>query len=148
MKTAVFYILFILLFLFNKSLLAQFSTSDQKIVSGFYTFIINTEWKNEKNFKLFTIGILDKDSSFYKQCVEKYEGIKLKDSPVKIAFYNSIDIIGDCQVLYVNKKFNKNIEAVVQKITGKNTLLITNTCKNEKVIMINYNNVLKSLTRL
>src|SRR3972149_4192789 len=95
--------LFLFIFLFSKSLFAQFATSEQTIVSGIYTFIINTEWKNEKNFKQFIIGVLDKDSSFYKQCVETS---RREPSRRELAF-GSRGLRkargGACQVLYVNK---------------------------------------------
>ena len=143
MKKFKWHIFFLLLFILNKPLFAQFTTPEQTIVSGIYTFIINTEWKNENTFKIFTIGVLEKDSSFYKQCVEKYEGIRIKNCPVKIQLYNSVDAVDNCQVLYVNKKFNKNIGEIAKKNQGNNTLLITNSCKNNRVTMINYNNILK-----
>jgi serine phosphatase RsbU (regulator of sigma subunit) len=122
---------------------AQFATPEHKIVSGIYTFMVNTQWKNEASLPSFTIGVLDQDSSFYKLCIEKYNGVLIRKKPIQVVLYNSIEALSAVQVLYVNKKFNRKIDKVGEKIKGQNTLLITNTCKNDKIVMINYNSILK-----
>jgi serine phosphatase RsbU (regulator of sigma subunit) len=126
---------------FNAS--AQFSRSDESVATSIYPIMLNTSWENQASFQTFQIGVLDSDTSFYSALRKKYEGISLKGKKVSVVHFKSLDAIGATQVLCVDKKFNKKIEKVAKAIAGNHTLLITNSCKDEDYVMVNFNGRLK-----
>jgi hypothetical protein len=128
-------------FIFNTS--AQFSRSDESVATSIYIVMLNTTWENQSSFQTFQIGVLDSDTSFYSIVRKKYEGIALKGKRVSVVHFKNQDAITPTQILCVDKKFNKKIEKIAKAITGNQTLLITNSCKDDDYTMVNFNGRLK-----
>jgi serine phosphatase RsbU (regulator of sigma subunit) len=105
--------------------------------------MLNTSWENQASFQTFQIGVLDSDTSFYSTLRKKYEGISFKGKKVSVIHFKSLDAISATQVLCVDKKFNKKIEKIAKAISGNHTLLITNSCKDDEYVMVNFNGRLK-----
>ena len=134
---------FLVCFVFAFNASAQFSRSDESVATSIYPIMLNTSWENQAAFQTFQIGVLDSDTSFYSALRKKYEGISLKGKKVSVVHFKSLDAISATQVLCVDKKFNKKIEKVAKAIAGNHTLLITNGCKDEDYVMVNFNGRLK-----
>ncbi len=126
---------------FNTS--AQFSRSDESVATSIYPLMLNTSWENQASFQTFQIGVLDSDTSFYSILRKKYEGITLKGKKVSVVHFKNQEAISPTQILCIDKKFNKKIEKIAKAIDGNHTLLITNSCKDEDYIMVNFNGRLK-----
>jgi serine phosphatase RsbU (regulator of sigma subunit) len=126
---------------FNAS--AQFSRSDESVATSLYPIMLNTSWENQSSFSTFQIGVLDSDTSFYSALRKKYDGISFKGKKVSVVHFKNADAISPTQVLCVDKKFNKKIEKVAKAISGNNTLLVTNSCKDDDYVMVNFNGRLK-----
>lgn len=122
---------------------AQFSRSDESVATSIYPIMLNTAWENQSSFQTFQIGVLDSDTSFYSVLRSKYEGISLKGKRVSVIHFKNPDAITPTQVLCVDKKFNKKIEKIAKTISGNQTLLITNSCKDDDFVMVNFNGRLK-----
>ncbi len=128
---------------FQLSASAQFSRSDESVATSLYPIMLNTAWENQSSFQTFQIGVLDSDTSFYSVLRSKYEGISLKGKRVSVIHFKNPDAITQTQVLCVDKKFNKKIEKIAKAISGNQTLLVTNSCKDDDFIMVNFNGRLK-----
>lgn len=126
---------------FNTS--AQFSRSDESVAKSIYIVMLNTSWENQASFQTFQIGILDSDTSFYSIVRKKYDGIAFKGKKVSVIHFKTLDAISPTQILCIDKKFNKKIEKISKAVTGNQTLLITNSCKDEEYTMVNFNGRLK-----
>lgn len=122
---------------------AQLSRSDESVASSIYTIMMNTTWENQGSFQAFKIGVLDSDTTLYGIISRKYEGTTLKGKKVSVQLFKNVESVVATQVLCVDKKFNRKIEAVAAAIAGNHTLLITNLCKNDDYRMVNFNGKLK-----
>ena len=122
---------------------AQLSRSDESVASSIYTIMMNTTWENQGSFQSFKIGVLDNDTTLYSIIRRKYEGTTLKGRKVNVQHFKSVESIAATQVLCIDKKFNKKIEAIAGAVAGNHTLLITNLCKNDDYRMVNFNGKLK-----
>lgn len=121
---------------------AQFSRSDESVATSLYPIMLNTSWENQA-FSTFQIGVLDSDTSFYSVLRKKYEGISFKGKRVSVVHFRNADAISPTQVLCVDKKFNKKIDKIAKAISGNSTLLVTNSCKDDDYVMVNFNGRLK-----
>lgn len=137
------YALLCMCFAFTFSSSAQFSRSDESVATTIYPIMLNTSWENQSSFQTFQIGVLDSDTSFYAIVRKKYEGIALKGKKVTVVHFKTPDAIHATQLLIVDKKFNKKIEKIAKAISGNHTLLVTNSCKDDDYIMVNFNGRLK-----
>ncbi|AUC14011.1 hypothetical protein BTO06_02050 [Tenacibaculum sp. SZ-18] len=78
-----------------------------------------------KNFNSdFTIGILGKDQ-VYSNLKDLSKWRKIKNKSVKVKQFSSIKDIKNVQLVFVNRKFNYDILYLLQKISNKNILLVT-----------------------
>lgn len=101
-----------------------------------YNLIRQTGWDNIDQLKAFNIGVLGDDpiTSVLKEMGDQRTVVGL---PIRIKKYGSIQQIDNIQLLYVNNKFDYDIDSIRNRITGKNTLLITeNYLFNESMINI------------
>lgn len=80
---------------------------------------------HEQNNKQFKIGVLGNDKQLISKIKLLAKKRKLKGKNTKIIQFNSIENLDDIQLLYVNKKFNFNINEILDKIRNKHILLIT-----------------------
>lgn len=134
---------FLVCFVFTFNTSAQFSRSDESVATSIYPIMLNTAWENQSAFQIFQIGVLDSDTSFYSVLRKKYEGISFKGKKVSVVHFKNPEAISPTQVLCIDKKFNKRIEKIAQAITGNNTLVVTNGCKGDDYVMVNFNGRLK-----
>ncbi len=72
----------------------------------------------------FTIGVLGKDQ-VYTNLKDLAKWRKIQNKPVKIKQFSSIKDIKNVQLVFVNQKFNYDINYLIHKITNKNILLVT-----------------------
>lgn len=72
----------------------------------------------------FTIGVLGKDQ-VYTNLKDLAKWRKIQNKPVKIKRFSSIKDIKNVQLVFVNQKFNYDINYLIHKITNKNILLVT-----------------------
>ncbi len=74
----------------------------------------------------FTIAVLDRDDSFYWELEGMARTRKMvQGKPVRIFLYPRIDMLEPVHVVFVNSDDGYNIDRVLKKISGNNTLLIS-----------------------
>jgi hypothetical protein len=74
----------------------------------------------------FTISLLDNDDRLYWELEAMSRTRKeLQGKPIKIFLYSGIEALGESHVVFVNHEDEYHIEKVLEKISGKNTLLIS-----------------------
>ncbi|NPA36463.1 MAG: YfiR family protein [Chlorobi bacterium] len=89
-------------------------------------FIRYIGWPDEAKKGDFVIGVL-KDSEFAEFLKSLAKGRKFGFQDVVVKEFSSVDEITYCQVLYIPKTVNlsKNAGKIIDKLGGKNTLIIT-----------------------
>ena len=73
--------------------------------------------------------------SIFKQLAAKK---KIKGLPIDIVSFKNHNQITDVQLLYINRTREADIEKIVEKLRGKNILLITDRCSDQNLVMINF----------
>ena len=139
-----FSLLFALLF-FTTSLQSQESSNEEIKRLQRSIFIFNfaqqVSWSNLEELEQFNIGVLGPDRT-----IIDLKSLSLKrkifNKPVQVVNFNAVKNIKNIQVLYVNNRYNYDINYILNKITTKNILLITEDCKyNSSMInMVNVGN--------
>ncbi|WP_075342559.1 YfiR/HmsC family protein [Tenacibaculum agarivorans] len=105
-----------------------------------FNFAEQVTWPTPLNQKI-TIGILGKDSTVddIKNLAEKR---KIKNKPVLVKQFNSIRDIKNVQLIFVNKKYDFDINYLLQKISKQGILLVTEdyTYHTSMINIISVNN--------
>ena len=88
-----------------------------------FNFAEQVTWQNQENITDFKIGVLGLDRTFIdlKSLSQKR---KIKNKTVTIIRFNSVKDVANIQLLYVNKAQNFDIDYILNKIQGKNILLV------------------------
>jgi chemotaxis family two-component system sensor kinase Cph1 len=121
-----------LLLLFNLNVNAQVDITEQEQiknkqrVSYIYNFTKYIDWENLDSQTEFVIGILGKNSS---ELVAEFEATaqqkKIKNLPVVIKNFNTIEDITPTNILYLNKKDNYELTPILEQLYFNHCLLVT-----------------------
>ncbi len=101
-----------------------------------FNFTQYFDWRNFDDLKQFTIGVLGEDP-IYDNLVRMSSSRTVKGKPIKIVRFDGISDVSNVQLLYVNKAFDFDINQVLNRIRGKNVLLVSeNYLFNESMINV------------
>lgn len=90
-----------------------------------YNFTRYVEWKDTESLTNFTIGVLSPDSDLLvTEIQEQALTKKIKNLPVKVKHFKSIQEIKGVQILYVHQNTNLDIEKIITQISGSQILLV------------------------
>ncbi|MDC8004578.1 YfiR/HmsC family protein [Aureisphaera galaxeae] len=104
-----------------------------------YNIAQQVTWPNASDFDTFSIGVLGPDRvAIDLQVMAQRRQIQGK--PVEVVRFNKVKDVQGIQLLYVNRKFNYDINYVLSSLSGKNILLISEDY-NYNTSMINMVNV-------
>lgn len=89
-----------------------------------FNFAQQVNWSELSSAQTYRIGVLGRDRSLIdlKGLAQKR---KIYGKPVEVISFKYVREIKDVQLLYVNKKFNYDINYILQKIQGQKILLIS-----------------------
>ncbi len=104
-----------------------------------FNFAQQIEWGNSSDFSTFKIGVLGPDRTILDLQAMALRR-KIGGKPVEIVRFQFVKNIKDVQLLYVNHKYNYDVQYVLNKVFGKNILLVTEDY-NFNSSMINMVNV-------
>ncbi|WP_299885991.1 YfiR/HmsC family protein [uncultured Lacinutrix sp.] len=103
-----------------------------------FNFAEQVTWQNQNNITDFKIGVLGQDRTFIdlKSLSQKR---KIKNKQVTIVCFNSVKDVANVQLLYVNQAQNFDIDYILNKISGKNILLVSEdySYKSSMINMVN-----------
>lgn len=89
-----------------------------------YNFTKYIEWPESYKQGNFIIGLLG-EASIKEELLKVATTRKAVNQTIEVKQYNSVAEIGDCHMLYVAKEKTTEFNSVVQKTSGKSTLVIT-----------------------
>lgn len=89
-----------------------------------FNFAQQVNWKNQDNIQVFEIGVLGPDRTIIdlKSLAQKRQ---IHGKNVKVKHFSSVKEVKNIQLLYVNKSFNFDIDYILNKISSKNILLVS-----------------------
>ncbi|MFC2098828.1 YfiR/HmsC family protein [Bacteroidota bacterium] len=102
-----------------------------------YKFAQQVEWQNEEDIDIFQIGIYGNDPDLMRE-MYLLESVPLKGKAISISQFTRFREIDSTHVLFITSDKNSDIERISERITGNNTLLITDNCPDQHHIMINF----------
>ena len=88
-----------------------------------YSFAKNVYWPQDYSTGDFFIGVYG-DNDLYTQLNNSYTDKLIGSQKIKIKFFNELDMIKDCHLLFVSEEKMKDIGSVRKKIS-KQTLLVS-----------------------
>lgn len=80
---------------------------------------------SDKPFEIVVIG----ENLFKKKLDNLYANQKIKNRVVKIRYINSIDQIGNCQILFISPSMSSNLTDILKKIAKKPILTVSQSNK-------------------
>jgi signal transduction histidine kinase len=104
-----------------------------------FNFAQQVGWLNMAQLETFSIGVLGTDPVVINLNTMAQKR-NIAGKPVKILRFQDIKAISDVQLLYVNRSYGYNITTILEKISQKNILLVTENYDYNKS-MINMINV-------
>ena len=125
------------LILLHWNLGAQEMTNSSMKTFMIYKFAQQIEWDNEAEIDTFKFGIYGTDRAFMSE-LSLLESVPLKNKPIKISQFSRINDISETQVLYIIYDNNPDIDRIYDRLSGNNTLLITDRYEKPNKIMINF----------
>ena len=126
----------LLIFLFRNVDAQQMTNSSMKTFM-IYKFAQHIEWDNEAEIDTFKFGIYGADRAFMSE-LSLLESVPLKNKPIKISQFSRINDIRETQILYIINDNNPDVDRIYDRLSGNNTLLITDRYEKPNKIMINF----------
>jgi len=124
--------------LLQESIYAQSITDARVKTALIYKFTDFISWDKEETFKRFEIAIYGEDSLMNDEFHRLSRVKKIKGKPLYINSYKEVSDIAFPQILYIPSSYNGDIEKIYAKVLHNNVLLISEECKQQKLVMINF----------
>ncbi|WP_055436764.1 YfiR/HmsC family protein [Lacinutrix algicola] len=125
---------------------AQVNTTNQQVkrlqrAIFIFNFAEQVTWQNQDDHLEFKIGVLGPDRTFIDLAALSQKR-NINNKKVKIIKFNSVKDVSNVQLLYVNKSFNFDIDYILNKISNKNILLVSEgySYKTSMINMVNIGN--------
>jgi len=134
-------ILILSLFLFEFTISSGQQFSDAQIKTALINkFIQNIEWKNEASIENFTLSVYGADTSLVPYFKLLALSKTLKDKPVKVNVISDFSKLKTPypHLIYISNQQNYEISDILDKLKGQNVLVITDDCKDQQIVMINF----------
>ncbi|MGE0077771.1 MAG: YfiR/HmsC family protein [Bacteroidales bacterium] len=100
-------------------------------------FAQNVQWPNEAKISTFKIGIIDKDSSVFKELNLVQNNQKIKGKPFYVYLANQDEDLSKYNILYFGEDAGKTLSNVYRDINHKDVLIITDRSADRVLTMIN-----------
>jgi signal transduction histidine kinase/CheY-like chemotaxis protein len=132
---------FIILLLILSSLNAQNSYKGTNELLSAYIYLLskNVSWSDKTDSNTFDIVILEEELSIYNTFTEMSEGLTLKGRPIKL-YHADVQAkinFNKCDVLFVSKEYEAQMENIYKTIGTRQVLLISHESERAKYNMIN-----------
>jgi len=132
-------ILSILVLWFKIGVGQQFSDAQIK-TALINKFVQNLQWENESALESFTMAVYGPDTtlvSFFKALAA---GRTLKDKEIKVKTISDFSKLKSPypQLIYISNAQNYEIEDILNKLKNENVLIVTDDCKEQQFVMINF----------
>lgn len=100
-------------------------------------FAQNVQWPNESKITTYLIGIVDKDSSVYKELNLAIPSQRIKGKPFEVVFVDQQTFYKPFNILYFGEHSEKALTNIYQEINLENVLIITDRGNDRVLTMIN-----------
>lgn len=119
----------------------SFSTFSQgnvqkQLVDYTHSFAKNIDWPTQKDE--YTIRVITQDRTLTSEFENLASTQKLKGKPIKVGFSNYVSIPENVDIIFVSGLYNGALQSIIDRITGKPILIITERSPDQEYTMINF----------
>ncbi|MCB8965017.1 MAG: DUF4154 domain-containing protein [Bacteroidales bacterium] len=100
-------------------------------------FAQNVQWRNESSIGTYRIGVIDQDSSVYKELLAVKGVRQIKGKPFDVFYLSGSVNYADYNLLYFGFNLGDMLPSVYRKINQKDVLVITDRSADRVLTMIN-----------
>jgi hypothetical protein len=118
-------ILFILSFVFMLSSVKVFSQTEKLHAMYIFNFLPEIEWPKESRGPNVTIAVLGSNEAVVGELQKTTNGKKVGNRPIVITYFNSVNDISNCDILFVPPKQTAKLGKAIEKAGSQNTLVIS-----------------------
>ncbi|MEM6736132.1 MAG: YfiR/HmsC family protein, partial [Bacteroidota bacterium] len=123
-------------FLFLIASFVAFSQGiDQQKVDYVHSFANNIIWPENKDE--YVLKVITQDRSLTTAFKEMAAIRKINGKPIKVSFSSYVSIPKRLEILYISGRYNGALQSIIDSITGKSVLIITEQSPDQQYIMIN-----------
>ncbi len=108
----------------------------EQMVSYTYSFIRNIEWPS--NDDVFKIHVITTDNDLKEEFRSTSANQKIDGKSVTVSFTSYVITPQDADVIFVSERYNATIPSLLDRISGKPILFITDRFNEQRDIMINF----------
>lgn len=117
----------------------SFSQMSPSAVRSHWVFIVSEyiEWPKQLKTDKIIISIYGNSPDELKPITNLAKKSKINDKPVEIIHTKRLKDIKETHIIFVNNKYNDDLEQINNKLKGTGTLIITDRCEVDEYFMIN-----------
>ena len=108
----------------------------EQMVSLTYSFIRNIEWSENDN--VFKVHVITTDNDLKEEFRSTSVNQRIDGKTVEVSFTSYVITPQDADVIFVTNKYNATIPTLLDRISGKRILFITDRFDEQRDIMINF----------
>lgn len=116
--------------------IAQASSYGELQAAYLYNFAKYIKWPNDA--PLFVIGVVSKDTETIELFESKLRGKKVGGKEIVVKKIKAHEESGDCNIVYLSESESKNLNSLIQEISGKSILVVTEDDLIKKGAMISF----------
>ncbi|MFH2094468.1 MAG: YfiR family protein [Bacteroidota bacterium] len=111
--------------------------SQEQMRAEYLLYIVNqVEFPNEKDFKVFTIGVMGNEEGIFNELKKLSVDAKTPNGKsINIVRFDSLKHVDKVQMLYVNKAQGFDIGQIILKLTGTKTLVVSENYEFQKSML-------------
>ncbi|MEM0939817.1 MAG: YfiR/HmsC family protein [Bacteroidota bacterium] len=108
---------------------------DQQKVDYVHSFANNIGWPENK--EEYVLKVITQDHSLTQTFKEMAATRQINGKPTRVSFSSHVSIPERLDILYVSSQYNGALQIIIDSITGKSVLIITEQSSDQQYIMVN-----------
>ncbi len=117
--------------------LAQQATREQLLSAYLYNFAKNIRWQNEESFSAFRVHVVSDNPLLARELTRLAQNRSLRSKPIRVSSSTSVQDIEKAHLVFASKEKEPLLAAIVDRIEGRNILLVTEEFRDTRLVMIN-----------
>lgn len=112
-------------------------SSDAIRTAYIFNFLKYIEWPNEAHFDSIDIAYIGKNQGYIQE-LKRLESQQIRGKDLRVHPNSSLDSSKQYQVVVLDQNQNRKLRDIRRKLYGKQTLLISDSANDKKLIMLNF----------
>jgi len=125
-------------------LVASTQSVDQQKVNYVHSFSNNLSWPSETDE--YVIKVITQDRSLTTAFRDMAAEKQINGKPIRVSFSSYVSIPSRLDILYVSSQYNGALQTIIDRISGKPVLIITEQSPDQQYIMINLINAASGIS--